>query len=33
MGLAPEAGKHKLTLVDQKGQNVSVNFEIIEKKK
>lgn len=29
MGLAPEAGKHKLTLVDQKGQNVSVNFEIL----
>ncbi|HPS27050.1 MAG TPA: penicillin-binding protein 1C [Bacteroidales bacterium] len=33
MALAPEAGKHKLTLVDQKGQHLSVNFEIIEKKR
>jgi len=33
MGLAPEAGKHKLTLVDQKGEKLSVDFEIIEKKK
>jgi len=32
MGLAPEAGKHKLTLVDQKGQSLSLSFEIIEKK-
>ncbi len=32
MGLAPDAGKHTLTLVDQKGQNISMKFEIIEKK-
>ncbi len=33
MGLAPNAGMHKLTLVDQKGQTLSINFEIIDKKK
>ncbi|HPB24846.1 MAG TPA: penicillin-binding protein 1C [Bacteroidales bacterium] len=33
MALAPEAGKHKLTLVDQKGQHLTVNFEIIEKQR
>jgi penicillin-binding protein 1C len=33
MGLSPPAGKHKLTLVDQKGENMGVTFEIIDKKK
>lgn len=33
MGLSPPAGMHKLTLVDQKGENITVNFEIIDKKK
>ncbi len=33
MGLSPPAGMHKLTLVDQKGENLTVNFEIIDKKK
>jgi len=33
MALAPDAGKHRLTLVDQKGQHLSVNFEIVDKKK
>ncbi|MCK9613201.1 MAG: penicillin-binding protein 1C [Bacteroidales bacterium] len=32
VGLAPEAGKHSLTLVDEKGQSLSVNFEVIDKK-
>ncbi|HOY31728.1 MAG TPA: penicillin-binding protein 1C [Bacteroidales bacterium] len=32
MGLAPCAGNHKITLVDQKGQRLSLNFEIIDKK-
>lgn len=31
LGLNPEAGKHKLTVVDESGESVSVNFEIISK--
>ena len=33
MGLSPPAGKHKLALVDQKGESIDVHFEIIDKKK
>ena len=33
MGLSPPAGQHRLTLVDQKGESIEVNFEIIDKKK
>lgn len=33
MAICPEAGRHKLTLVDQKGETLSINFTIIGKKK
>jgi len=33
MALAPEEGKHRLTIVDESGETVEVNFEIIGKKK
>jgi penicillin-binding protein 1C len=33
MGLAPEAGHHILVLVDQTGESMTRNFEIIDKKK
>lgn len=33
MGLAPEAGRHILVLVDQNGESMTRNFEIIDKKK
>jgi penicillin-binding protein 1C len=33
MGLSPQAGMHKVTLVDQKGEVLEVNFEVIEKRK
>lgn len=32
MALAPEAGGHKLTLIDKNGEKITVNFTIIDKK-
>lgn len=33
MALAPDEGMHQLTLVDEQGENISIEFEIISKKK